>query len=83
MTGAGAATRSAAATGCGPLAAAAAGRDPAALEISAYGCPPNKDLLARLRDAGVQRAVFFAPSAERDVVLPILDTYAELLRSVG
>jgi probable F420-dependent oxidoreductase len=63
--------------------AAAAGRDPAKLEVSAYGCPPNRDLVTRLRDAGLQRAVFFVPSAEQDVVLPLLDTYAELARSVG
>jgi probable F420-dependent oxidoreductase len=63
--------------------AAAAGRDPDALEISIYGCPPQKELLTRLRDAGVTRAVFFVPSAKEDVVLPILDTQAELAGAVG
>jgi probable F420-dependent oxidoreductase len=63
--------------------AAVAGRDPDALEISAYGCPPQKDLVTRLRDAGVSRAVFFVPSAARDVVLPLLDAQAELAGAVG
>jgi probable F420-dependent oxidoreductase len=63
--------------------AAAAGRDPDALEISVYGCPPQKELVTRLRDAGVSRAVFFVPSAKDDVVLPLLDQQAELAGSVG
>ena len=50
--------------------ASAAGRDPDALEISAYGCPPQKELVTRLRDAGVSRVVFFVPSAKEDVVDP-------------
>jgi len=63
--------------------AAAAGRDPDSLEISAYGCPPQKELVTRLRDAGVSRVVFFVPSAQDDVVLPILDAQAELAGAVG
>jgi len=63
--------------------AAAAGRDPDALEVSVYGCPPQKELVTRLRDAGVSRVVFFVPSAKDDVVLPALDTQAELAGAVG
>ena len=63
--------------------AAAAGRDPDALEVSIYGCPPQKELLTRLRDTGVTRAVFFVPSAKEDVVLPALDAQAELAGAVG
>lgn len=63
--------------------AAAAGRDPDGLEISIYGCPPQKELVTRLRDAGVTRAVFFVPSAKADVVLPLLDAQAELAGAVG
>jgi probable F420-dependent oxidoreductase len=63
--------------------AAAAGRDPDSLEVSAYGCPPQKDVVTRMRDAGVARAVFFVPSAKEDVVLPILDSQAELAGAVG
>ena len=63
--------------------AVAAGRDPDKLEVSVYGCPPQKELITRLRDAGVTRAVFFVPSAKDDVVLPALDTQAELAGAVG
>jgi probable F420-dependent oxidoreductase len=63
--------------------AAAAGRDPDGLEVSVYGCPPQKELVTRLRDAGVARAVFFVPSAKEDVVLPALDAQAELAGAVG
>jgi probable F420-dependent oxidoreductase len=63
--------------------AAAAGRDPDALEVSIYGCPPQKELVTRLRDAGVSRVVFFVPSAKDDVVLPALDSQAELAGAVG
>jgi probable F420-dependent oxidoreductase len=63
--------------------AAAAGRDPDALEVSIYGCPPQKELVTRLRDAGITRVVFFVPSAKEDVVLPALDSQAELAGAVG
>jgi probable F420-dependent oxidoreductase len=63
--------------------AAAAGRDPDAMQVSAYGCPPQKELVTRLRDAGIARVVFFVPSAKEDVVLPLLDSQAELAGSVG
>jgi probable F420-dependent oxidoreductase len=63
--------------------AAAAGRDPDALEISIYGCPPQKELVTKLRDSGVTRVVFFVPSAKDDVVLPQLDAQAELAGAIG
>jgi probable F420-dependent oxidoreductase len=63
--------------------AAAAGRDADQLEVSIYGCPPQKELVTRLRDAGVSRVVFFVPSAKEDVVLPLLDSQAELAGAVG
>ena len=63
--------------------AAAAGRDPDTLELSIYGCPAQKELVTRLRDAGVSRVVFFVPSAKEDVVLPALDGQAELAGAVG
>ncbi len=52
-----------------------AGRDPAEIEVSIYYCPPSLDLLNRLRDGGVARAIFGVPSEPRDKVLPILDHY--------
>jgi probable F420-dependent oxidoreductase len=63
--------------------AAAAGRDPAALEVSVYACPPDKDVLQRYRDAGIHRVVLGAPPADRDTVLGILDRIASLAEAVG
>ena len=60
-----------------------AGRDPVSLEISVYGVPPDRDTLLRLRDGGIDRAVFGVPSKGADAVLPLLDTYRELAEAVG
>ena len=60
-----------------------AGRDPATLTVTIFGVAPDETRVAALRDAGVTRAVFFVPSATRDVVLPLLDQYAGLAKKVG
>ena len=60
-----------------------AGRDPATLTVTIFGVAPDEARVATLRDAGVTRAVFFVPSATRDVVLPLLDQYASLAKKVG
>jgi probable F420-dependent oxidoreductase len=61
----------------------AAGRDPDKFEISIFAAPPQPELLARARDAGVTRCVFGLPPAQAEEVLPLLDRYAELMRKVG
>ncbi len=58
-------------------AVAAAGRDPMAFEITAYGA--KADHLEDLADAGVDRAVFSLPSLAADVVIPKLDEWAKAL----
>jgi probable F420-dependent oxidoreductase len=60
-----------------------AGRDPDSMEVSVYAAPDDADQLARLRDAGFARAVFIAPSATAEQVLPLLDHYASLAKEVG
>ena len=60
-----------------------AGRDPATLTVTIFGVAPDEARVATLRDASVTRAVFFVPSATRDVVLPLLDQYAGLAKKVG
>jgi len=57
-----------------------AGRDPAALPITIFGVPEDRDLIARYRDAGVARLVFNLPPAKAGEVLPILDRCASLTR---
>jgi probable F420-dependent oxidoreductase len=57
--------------------AAEAGRDPASLEVSAFGAAGQEEVVKRHRDAGFDRLVFGLPPAARDVVLPILDRCAQ------
>jgi probable F420-dependent oxidoreductase len=61
----------------------AAGRDPDAFEITLFGVPPDGDLLARARDAGVARCVLGLPSERVDTVLPVLDRHAAVMQQVG
>ncbi len=63
--------------------ARAAGRDPLKFEISIFAAPPQADVLARARDAGVTRCVFGLPPAKAEEVLPLVDRYADLMREVG
>ena len=60
-----------------------AGRDPASIEVSIYYCPTERELLERLRDAGITRAIFGVPSSPREQVLPLLDRCRELAGAVG
>jgi hypothetical protein len=61
----------------------AAGRDPATFEVSIFGVGPLAAELAKARDAGVTRVVFGLPPEPAGKLLPLLDRYAELARSVG
>ena len=57
-----------------------AGRDPDTIRVTvAIDAPPEPSRLERLAGIGVERVVLWLPSAPADVVLPILDRYAELL----
>jgi probable F420-dependent oxidoreductase len=59
------------------------GRDPKSIEVSVYYAPGDEDLLRNYKAAGVTRAIFGLPSEPPDVVLPMLDRYAELMRTIG
>jgi probable F420-dependent oxidoreductase len=56
-----------------------AGRDPDSISVSIFFVPPNRETIDKLEEAGVNRAIFGLPAAERDVVEPLLDTYAKLI----
>jgi probable F420-dependent oxidoreductase len=58
-----------------------AGRDPRSISVSVFGVPPDEDTLQQYRSVGVERVAFAVPSAERDTVLPLLDQYAEFMRT--
>ena len=59
-----------------------AGRDPATFPISLFNSSEDLDTLRRYRDLGIVRSVVSLPAAKQDVVLPILDRWAELIRKV-
>jgi probable F420-dependent oxidoreductase len=59
------------------------GRDPASISINVYGTRAEPEALVPLRDAGVTRAVFPLPPAGPETVLPLLDRYAEVVRSLA
>ncbi|MGH7121255.1 MAG: LLM class F420-dependent oxidoreductase [Acetobacteraceae bacterium] len=59
------------------------GRDPASVSLSLYAAPENPDLLKRLRDRGLVRAIAALESDKEDKILPILDRWAELIRRLG
>src|SRR2546427_1206548 len=59
--------------------AEAAGRDPKSISITVFGANPQPATLEELAKAGVERAVFMLPAAERDTVLPLIDKYASLI----
>ena len=59
------------------------GRDPASISITVYGAPADPEVLAGLRDTGVTRVVFGLPPAGREKVLPLLDRYTGVMRSLA
>ena len=60
-----------------------AGRRPDEISISLLGVPEEEVMLQQYRQLGVERAIFFVPSAGKDKVLPLLDHYAALIPKVA
>lgn len=60
-----------------------AGRNPDSISISVFAAKPDQAYIDKLEGLGVQRAVFLLPPAGREVVLPLLDRYAELMKSLN
>jgi probable F420-dependent oxidoreductase len=58
-----------------------AGRDPKSISVTIFFAKPDKPSVDVLRGAGVARAIFGLPSAGPETVLPILDSYAGVMRS--
>jgi probable F420-dependent oxidoreductase len=63
--------------------AAEAGRDPAALKIAIGGQGPDTDLIKRYRDLDVDRISVSLASETAETILPILDRWAGIIRSVN
>ncbi len=62
---------------------AEAGRDPAAMDISIGGQGPDQKLIEQYQAVGVNRVSCSLMSEKADVILPILDTWAEIIRKVN
>jgi probable F420-dependent oxidoreductase len=60
-----------------------AGRDPASIEITVWFPKQDADLMKRYQDLGVSRVVFNAESEKADTVLPVIDSWAALMRQVN
>ena len=60
--------------------AEAAGRDPKSISITVFGANPDRSALESFASAGVERAIFMLPPAEKDTILPLLDKYSEFLK---
>jgi probable F420-dependent oxidoreductase len=63
--------------------AAAAGRDPDALEVTVCGAPRARETLDRYMEAGVNRVLFVLPSEGRDDMLSRLDGLAPVVEHVA
>jgi len=57
------------------------GRNPDSISISVFAAKPDRAYIDKLESVGVHRAIFLLPPAGREVVLPLLDRYAELMKS--
>ena len=60
--------------------AARAGRDASKISVSVFGAKAERAALDTYASAGITRAILRLPSEGRDVVLPLLDQYAKLIR---
>ncbi len=56
-----------------------AGRDPKSISVSIWSAKPDRAALDDLQQAGVDRAIFTIPAADRDTVLQRLDSYTPLI----
>ena len=56
-----------------------AGRSADEIPVSIFGSSDKEDALASHQELGVERAVLFLPSADRDTLMPTLDKYASLV----
>ena len=56
----------------------AAGRDPEALELTAWQAPRDMEQLEAFQEAGVHRAVFGLPPVAPEIVIEKLDKYARI-----
>ena len=56
-----------------------AGRDPASIGLSIYGCPMDAEVIERYRAAGAERVVFWLPATAESEVLEAVEQGAALI----
>ena len=61
---------------------AEADRDPESVPVSMWGVGDDADQLKRFRDLVVVRAVVSLPSETEDTILPELDRWADIIRTL-
>ena len=60
-----------------------ANRDPDSIPITVWGRGPDVEQMKRYRDLGVDRVATSLDSEKADKILPVLDRWAEVIRSVN
>jgi probable F420-dependent oxidoreductase len=60
--------------------AARAGRDMKTISVSVFGAKPDEATLETYAGAAITRSILRLPSEGREVILPLLDQYAKLIR---
>lgn len=58
------------------------GRDPKSVSVTIFGAPADEARVRRYQELGVERVTFGLPSADRDTVMPLVDHYAQFVRSL-
>jgi probable F420-dependent oxidoreductase len=60
--------------------AEAAGRDPDAISVSLFTCPPDREMIDECERIGLQRVIFGIPARSPDEVWSAMDERAKLIR---
>jgi alkanesulfonate monooxygenase SsuD/methylene tetrahydromethanopterin reductase-like flavin-dependent oxidoreductase (luciferase family) len=51
------------------------------IPVSIYGTPSRAEVIQHYAELGVERCIFWLPPASAKEILPLLDSYAELVNS--
>ncbi|MBN9559438.1 MAG: LLM class F420-dependent oxidoreductase [Alphaproteobacteria bacterium] len=60
-----------------------AGRDPASIELTAWGAPEDADAIKRFRDLGISRVVTTFRPESADKVMPVMDRWVKVMQAVN
>ncbi len=60
-----------------------AGRSMETIQLSAFGCGPEEEVLSGLIEAGFKRLIFWLPPESGETVLPMLESYAKVAEKLS